>query len=131
MAHAEHRSKTELRRDVRFVTAFKATLRADGEPRGVVIGDISAGGALIRGKILPAAGVKIQLVARAFFVGGRVMWRGEGLAGVCFDRSVSPLHVVRENSDYFDSYRERRARRSTLRESNNFNLARAGNQYAL
>lgn len=119
MAQVMRVSKCELRRDIRFATAFRATLRADGEPRGVVIGDISSSGALIKGKLLPAVGARIQLVARALLVGGRVMWRREGLAGVCFDSPVSPLHIVRENSDYFNSYRERRARRTDLKATNN------------
>jgi len=109
MAHATRVSKTDLRRDVRFATEFNATLRADGLPRGVIVGDISAHGALIKGRFLPMVGAKIQLIARSLIIGGRVMWRNDGLAGVSFERTVNPLQIERENSDYFDGFRKRRA----------------------
>lgn len=111
MGYAMRRPDIELRRNTRFATAFKATLQVDGTLTSVIIGDISADGALIRSKLLPAIGARVRLVAKSLFVRGRIMWRREGLAGVSFDNSVDPLHVVRENIDYFDEYRKRRANR--------------------
>jgi hypothetical protein len=49
---------------------------------------MSAGGALVDGPNIPAAGARVQLVRGSLIAIGQVAWRDEDQAGIAFDAAV-------------------------------------------
>lgn len=91
----------KLRRHDRFITAFEAEMKLDEERRPVVIGDISAGGAMVRTDLPPSVGSRIWLRAVGLNIPAQVRWVRDGLCGVQFEERIDPHAVVRDNApDY-------------------------------
>jgi len=90
--------RVERRQHTRFVTAFEANL-VDGDiERQVIVGDISAGGALIEGNQGLSTGKKIRLQANGLDVEACVMWMRDDVCGVRLGQLIDPLEVVENNS---------------------------------
>ena len=87
----------ERRRHPRFATEFEAEL-AKGEQRWpILVGDISAGGALLNDNSGLAVGDWIMLRARRFEAEARVMWLLNGVCGIRFPEAVDPAEVIANN----------------------------------
>jgi hypothetical protein len=97
MAH-DRSGLPERRRHPRFATEFDAEL-VKGEQRWpIVVGDISAGGAMLHDNRGLAVGDWIMLHARRFAAEARVMWVQDGVCGVRFPEAVDPAEVIADNA---------------------------------
>jgi hypothetical protein len=97
MAIAKASSPIDLRKSQRYPTRIDGTAILNGMRYPIVISDISAEGAMIRGMPLLSAATTFTLQARALDVIAIVV-RGTGRGlGVRFQCAVNPLAVVREN----------------------------------
>ena len=65
-----------------------ATMAAPTVSGPVKIRNMSVGGALIEGDALPRTGEHLRLRRGELTVCGRIVWRDEGKAGLCFDDEV-------------------------------------------
>lgn len=88
----------DRRRHPRFATEFVADLVQKGLRRRVMVGDISAGGAMLGDEGGLAVGEWIRLEARDFSVEARVTWVQNGVCGVRFPDAVDPAEVVAANA---------------------------------
>ena len=87
----------DRRRHPRFATEFSAEL-VKGEQRWpILVGDISAGGALLNDNRGLAVGDWIVLRARRFEAEARVMWLLNGVCGIRFPEAVDPAEVIANN----------------------------------
>lgn len=101
MNFSVRRNFGKLRRHDRFVTAFEAEMILGAEQHSVVVGDISACGALVRTTRPPLVGSEIWLRAAGLNLPAQVRWVRDGLCGVQFGEQVDPHAIVRDNSpDY-------------------------------
>ncbi len=101
------RTKGERRQHTRFVTAFEAELHDGEESRTVIVGDLSAGGALIEGNHGLHVGQKVRLTANDLDVEASIMWMRDDLCGARLSQMIDPLEVVRVNSRGMADLRER------------------------
>ncbi|QNG43483.1 PilZ domain-containing protein [Sphingobium yanoikuyae] len=108
MGFSRRLGSQDLRRHTRFATAFEAKLLDGDKCTDVVIGDISAGGALIQGAGLRSIGAKVRLRAAGLDIEARVIWNHDGLCGICFAHALDPLAIVRDNMPYFRAQRSER-----------------------
>lgn len=97
-AFYERLRKADRRRHPRFITSFKGRLTCEGESRTVVVGDLSAGGAMIEDHPDFWPGRKVELRAKKFHVHGQVRWKKDGICGLSFDKSIDPLLVIEANA---------------------------------
>lgn len=97
----------DMRNTIRFATSFEAELIEGADRRRVVVGDISAGGAMLRDTHPPKAGSEIGLRAAGLNITAIVKWQRQGLCGLQFADKVDPLAVVRDNLPYFRDFRTR------------------------
>jgi hypothetical protein len=93
----ERMRKADRRRDARFATSFRATLTLDTGSRVVVVGDISAGGAMLEAQNDLWPGCKLSLKAKNLDVTGEIRWRNDRLCGVAFSMPVDPFAVIAAN----------------------------------
>lgn len=93
----ERMRKADRRRDARFAASFRATLTLDTGSRVVVVGDISAGGAMLEAQNDLWPGCKLSLKARNLDVNGEIRWRNDRLCGVAFSKPVDPFAVIAAN----------------------------------
>lgn len=94
----ERMRKADRRRDARFATSFKAELITDTGSRFAIVGDISAGGAMLEAGDDLWPGRRISLKAKQLDVKGEIRWRTEGLCGVAFSMPVDPFAVIDANA---------------------------------
>lgn len=80
----------DTRRAPRKSMFVMATLYAATGSAPVKVRDMSAGGALIEGGVIPPAGTKVRLCRGSLSVTGTIAWFKEARAGLSFDSSVSP-----------------------------------------
>lgn len=66
-----------------------ATIEDAAGKAAVRIRDLSEGGALLEGGVLPNAGERLTLRRAELAVPATVAWRANGRCGVCFDRVIS------------------------------------------
>ena len=97
MANATAPSPIDLRISQRYPTHIDGTANVHGMRHPVVIANISAEGALVRGLPLLAPGARIILQARALDVVAIVVRSSTRGLGVRFRCTVNPLAVVRQN----------------------------------
>lgn len=74
----------------------------------MIIGDISSGGALVKGDTPLALGSKIRLRAAGLDMVARVMGVHDGQCGISIAHPVNALAIVRDNISYFREMRTRR-----------------------
>lgn len=94
----ERMRKADRRRDARFATSFKAELVTDTGSKIAIVGDISAGGAMIEADDDLWPGRRISLKAKHLDVKGEIRWRTQGLCGVAFSTPVDPFAIIAANS---------------------------------
>ncbi|SEJ96110.1 PilZ domain-containing protein [Sphingobium sp. AP50] len=94
----ERMRKADRRRDARFATSFKATLVLDSGSRSVVVGDISAGGAMLQADMDLWPGRQLSLKAIDLDVNGEIRWRNDRLCGVAFSVPVDPFAIIAANA---------------------------------
>lgn len=94
----ERMRKADRRRDARFATSFRAQLSTDSGSRVVIVGDISAGGAMLEAGEDLWPGRRLSLKANRLDVKGEVRWRNEGLCGVAFSAPVNPFAIIDANA---------------------------------
>jgi hypothetical protein len=72
-----------------------ATLELAGQAQPVILRNLSAGGALIEGKWLPAEGSSVLFVRNDLRVPARVAWVEGRYAGVAFECALDRAEVLR------------------------------------
>ncbi|MFD1103446.1 PilZ domain-containing protein [Sphingobium olei] len=87
----------ERRRHPRFATEFSAELIRGEQSWPIVVGDISAGGAMLNDNRGLAVGDWIMLKARRFEAEARIMWLLDGVCGIRFPEAVDPAEVIANN----------------------------------
>lgn len=97
MATAKANSPIDLRKSQRYPTRIDGTAILHGMRYPIVISDISAEGAMIRGLPQLAPGQKLTIQARSLDVVAIVVRGSPRGVGVRFQCAVNPLAVVREN----------------------------------
>ncbi len=84
------RERLEKRREKRYIVRIKTIAEREGRMEAIVIHNISRGGAKVR--FLPIRpfrkGERLSLRIGDVFVHGSVVWVGEGMAGIRFDRRI-------------------------------------------
>jgi hypothetical protein len=96
-AIAISQSPIDLRISQRYPTHIEGTATVQGMLHPIVIADISAEGALVRGLPALMPGARIVLRARALDVAANVVRVSDRGLGVRFHTVVNPLAVVRQN----------------------------------
>ena len=97
MANATAKYAIDLRKSQRYPTHIDGTVIFDGVSYPIVIADISADGAMIRGLPALAPGRKLSLQARSLDVVAFVVRGTARGIGVRFQHAVNPLDIVRQN----------------------------------
>lgn len=86
-------------RDVQRTKLFvAATIVIDGQVDPVRVRDMSSGGALIEGPVLPPAGTAFELVRAHLRVSARSMWVRGNQCGVSFEETVDVAEWMTRNS---------------------------------
>ena len=88
-------SVTQNRRSRRSNVLLTATLEVAGEMLPVKLRNLSAEGALVEAKLLPAAESHIVFHRNELKVRGTVAWVGGNHAGISFNRKLDPEQVLR------------------------------------
>jgi hypothetical protein len=88
-------STTHNRRSRRSNVLLTATLEVQGEQLPVKLRNLSAEGALVEGKLLPAADTQIVFRRKELDVRGHIAWVSGNHAGVAFNRKLDPEQVLR------------------------------------
>ena len=73
------------RRTARETVTLAGSALAITESRSIVVADLSAHGAKLRGRALPAAGTEVLIVVGPLDAFARISWRSRDECGVCFD----------------------------------------------
>lgn len=81
--------RTDTRRGPRTSLFVMAVMYAGNASAPVKLRDVSAGGALVEGALIPTPGTKISLRRGSLVVTGEVAWQKDGRAGLSFDTRVS------------------------------------------
>jgi hypothetical protein len=86
---------------------LSATIEADGLKVAVRIRNLSEGGAMLDGQVLPRPCTKLVLRRAEIEMGARVVWQGAGRCGVAFDTSAVTVEewVSGNRSASFDGFR--------------------------
>ena len=92
----------DRRRHPRFATEFAADLVKGGQSWRIIVGDVSAGGALLHDNSGLAVGDWIILKARRFEAEARVMWLQNCVCGIRFPEAVDPAEVIANNAPVAD-----------------------------
>lgn len=79
----------DARQEQRTSIFVMATLYADSGSWPVKVRDLSSGGALVEGAVLPLPGSQVRLGRGALNVIGEIMWCRGGRAGLQFEASLS------------------------------------------
>lgn len=82
------------RRDPREEVTLAASAMSVTRSRSVMISDVSAQGARIGGRDLPAAGDDLLMVVGSQDRMGTVKWRSGDACGVCVDEPLAADHIV-------------------------------------
>lgn len=88
-------SSTQNRRSRRSNVLLTATLEVGGETLPVKLRNLSAEGALVEAKLLPAADSPIVFHRNDLCVRGKVAWVSGNHAGIEFNRNLDPEQVLR------------------------------------
>jgi hypothetical protein len=88
-------STTQNRRSRRSNVLLTATVEIAGERLPVKLRNLSADGALVEAKLLPAADSEIIFHRNELSVRGKVAWVGGNHAGISFNRKLNPDQVLR------------------------------------
>lgn len=86
---------TQNRRSRRSNVLLTATIEIAGEMLSVKLRNLSAEGALVEGKVLPATNSEILFHRNELSVRGKVAWVGGNHAGISFNRKLDPEQVLR------------------------------------
>ena len=89
-------SVTQNRRSNRTNVMLSAQLEMAGQAQGVVLRNLSEGGALIEGKWLPAQGSTVMFVRNDLRVPARVAWVEGTFAGVAFECRLERSEILRQ-----------------------------------
>ena len=92
-------SLTQNRRSRRANVLLTATIEIAGEMLPVKLRNLSAEGALVEAKLLPAADSKIIFHRNDLSVRGTVAWVGGNHAGIAFNRKLNPEQALRHIPD--------------------------------
>jgi hypothetical protein len=84
------------RRSNRSQVILSAKLEMAGESQPVILRNLSAGGALVEGKWLPAAGSNILFVRDNLRVPARVAWVESRFAGLAFECALDKAELLRQ-----------------------------------
>src|SRR5947209_15412596 len=87
---------TQNRNSSRSPVMLSATLELGGQSQPVVLRNLSAGGALIEGKWLPAQGSNVLFVRNDLRVLARVAWVEGRFAGVAFECPLDRAELLRQ-----------------------------------
>jgi hypothetical protein len=93
----ERMREIDRRHHPRFVTSFWAELITEADRKAVVVGDISAGGAMLEESRKHWPGRPIRLVAKSLDVRAVIKWQKGELCGIAFAERVDPLAVIEAN----------------------------------
>jgi hypothetical protein len=88
-------SITQNRRSRRSNVLLTATLEVEGEMLAVKLRNLSADGALVEAKLLPAEGSAIMFHRNDLSVRGKIAWVSGNHAGIQFNRNLEPEQVLR------------------------------------
>ena len=88
-------SITHNRRSRRSNVLLTATVEVAGEMLPVKLRNLSAEGALVEAKLLPAADSAIVFHRNDLSVRGKVAWVSGNHAGIAFNRNLEPEQVLR------------------------------------
>ena len=88
-------STSQNRRSRRSNVLLTATLEVGGEHLPVKLRNLSAEGALVEAKLLPAAESPIVFHRNDLCVRGKVAWVSGKHAGIAFNRNLNPDQVLR------------------------------------
>jgi hypothetical protein len=102
MTSNDRSGQPDRRRHPRFATEFGADLTKGAQSWRVIVGDVSAGGALLHDNRGLAVGDWIVLKARRFEAEARVMWLQNGVCGIRFPEAVDPAEVIANNARVAD-----------------------------
>jgi hypothetical protein len=89
-------SDSQNRTSSRSPVMLGATLELGGQCQPVILRNLSAGGALIEGKWLPAEGSNVLFVRNDLRVPARVAWVEGRYAGVAFECPLDRAEVLRQ-----------------------------------
>jgi len=106
-------SGNQNRTSSRSPVMLGATLELAGEAQAVILRNLSAGGALIEGKWLPAQGSNVLFVRNDLRVPARVAWVEGRYAGVAFECPLDRGEVLRQIPKAREKF-EQRFRRPSL-----------------
>ena len=90
LAHLPESDRGDARREARKSMFVMATLYAATGSAPVKVRDMSPGGALIEGGVVPAPGTNVRLCRGSLSVTGKVTWTKEARAGLSFDSTIRP-----------------------------------------
>jgi hypothetical protein len=88
-------SMTQNRRSRRSNVLLTAIVEIAGERLPVKLRNLSADGALVEAKLLPAADSEIIFHRGELSVRGKIAWVGGNHAGISFNRKLNPDQVLR------------------------------------
>ena len=88
-------STTQNRKSRRSNVLLTATVEIEGEMLSVKLRNLSAEGALVEARLLPAADSEIIFHRNDLSVRGKVAWVSGNHAGISFNRKLEPDQVLR------------------------------------
>lgn len=88
-------SMAQNRRSRRSNVLLNATVEIAGEHLPVKLRNLSAEGALVEGKLLPAADSEIAFHRNELSIRGKIAWVAGNHAGISFNRKLDPEQVLR------------------------------------
>src|SRR4051794_22353201 len=89
-------SLAQNRRASRSPVMLRAQIEVGEQSETVILRNLSAGGALIEGKWLPAVGSVIVFVRNELRVQARIAWVQRNLAGVAFECPLDRAELLRQ-----------------------------------
>ena len=88
-------SSCQNRKSRRSKVLLAATLEEVGAPHSVKLRNLSADGALVESKDLPAKGAAVVFRRNELIAPGRIIWVNGQFAGIAFDEKLAPEQVLR------------------------------------
>ena len=89
-------SNSQNRQSRRAPVMLTAKLDVAGETQQVILRNLSTGGALVEGELLPAAGSIILFMRNDLTVQARVAWVEGKYAGIAFDYPLERAELLRQ-----------------------------------
>lgn len=89
-------AQNQNRRGKRSPVMLTAMLELAGDAQPVILRNLSAGGALVEGKCLPAEGCPILFARKDLRIQARVAWIEGCYAGIAFERPLAREEVLRQ-----------------------------------